>query len=261
MPNGKLVSLEDRIPKLKEQRKRKTNRRLTFLISVFFLLILLVVYFQSPLSHVSDIEIEGNEIVNNKSVIEKSGLSGKTNIWNVDKHTIVKQLLTIPEIKHASVKIKFPNKINIHVQEHDSIAYISNGTSLSPVLENGKILKNGKDVKPTNLPILTNFQKGKILDEMVDQLQQLPSEIINSISEIHYEPLNTDQYHLTLFMNDGFEVSATMRTLADKIIHYPSIISQLGSNVKGVIDLEVGSYFKPYKTEGEQKDEKQEGER
>jgi cell division protein FtsQ len=47
-------------------------------------------------------------------------------------------------------------------------------------------------------------------------------------------------------MNDGFEVSASIKSFSGKMAHYPSIISQLDPNKKGIIDLEVGSFFKAY---------------
>ena len=82
---------------------------------------------------------------------------------------------------------------------------------------------------------------------MIKSLENLPTEISNSISEIHYTPKKTDPYHISLFMNDGFEVSATLRSFSEKMVHYPSIISQLDPNKKGIIDLEVGSYFKAFR--------------
>ncbi|MBS4172428.1 cell division protein FtsQ/DivIB [Bacillus sp. FJAT-49736] len=256
MGKGKVVSLEDRIPKLKEQRKRKTNRRLIFLISVFFLLVICVIYFQSPLSHVGKISVMGNSSISKKEIIEKSGISTKVNIWNMKTGNIEKKLLKFPEIKSAVIKKAFPNKVSIEIKEHKQIATLSSGTTFIPVLENGVILHK-HNVMDMNGPILTNFQEGKYLKLMVEQLQQLPAEITNSISEIHYEPDKTDHYHILLYMNDGYEVSATMRTFADKMVHYPSIITQLTPNVKGIIDLEVGSYFKPFKPKGDRKDEKQ----
>lgn len=265
MSERKIVSLEDRIPKLKEQRKRKANRRLIFLISIFFLLILFVVYFQSPLSHVKHIKVAGNQLVDTETVIKKMGISNKTNIWSIDKEKTTSKLLTIPEVKKATVKINFPNNVVVQIKEHTAVANISDGTKLLTVLESGNIV-NQKGNSQSNIPILTNFKQGKILKAMVEQIQQLPKEIINSISEINYSPKKTDIYHITLYMNDGFEVSATIRTLASKIIYYPSIVSQLDPNVKGVIDLEVGSTFKPFKTEvkeedGQKNDENQENER
>ena len=46
-------------------------------------------------------------------------------------------------------------------------------------------------------------------------------------------PKETDDYRISLFMNDGFEVSATLRSFSEKMIHYPSIISQLDPKHKG----------------------------
>jgi len=56
-------------------------------------------------------------------------------------------------------------------------------------------------------------------------------------------------------MNDGNEVSATIRTFAKKMSHYPSIIGQLDPNQKGIINLEVGSFFKSYESEGAKTDD------
>ncbi len=44
------------------------------------------------------------------------------------------------------------------------------------------------------------------------------------------------------------------------MIHYPSIVSQIDSSKKGIIDLEVGSYFREYETEGEESNERDESE-
>ena len=122
------------------------------------------------------------------------------------------------------------------------------------------ILKDkGTGTIPMNYPILFDFKEGSALKEAIKGLQALPGEITNSISEIYYTPKKTDSYHISLFMNDGFEVSATLRSFSAKMIHYPSIISQLDPNKKGIIDLEVGSYFKAYETGTEEKKDNGEG--
>ena len=52
-----------------------------------------------------------------------------------------------------------------------------------------------------------------------------------------------------------------LRTFAEKMAHYSSIVSQLLPDQKGVINLEVGSYFKAYEQEGDEPDEDKEDER
>ncbi|MED4226085.1 cell division protein FtsQ/DivIB [Neobacillus cucumis] len=254
MENDKIVALEDRIPKLKEQRRRKANKRLVLLLILFFTMIVVIAYSQSPLSHVKHISVDGNEVYSDNEIIKASGITTNTNIWKIKKSNTSSQIKQLSEINQANVKIKWPNTVQIQVKEHKRIAYIKQGKNYLPIMENGKVLKDRKtDIIPVNSPILFEFKEGKVLNLMVKELEKLPSEITNSISEIHYSPKKTDQYHISLFMNDGFEVSATLRSFSEKMVHYPSIISQLDPNKKGLIDLEVGSFFKAYGSGAEER--------
>ncbi|WHY02294.1 cell division protein FtsQ/DivIB [Neobacillus sp. DY30] len=256
MDKGKIVALEDRIPKLKEQRRRKANKRLIILLFLFFTMIAVVAYVQSPLSHVKKITIIGNELLPTDEIIEITKLSKTTNIWSVKKDTISLTLEKMNVIKQAKVTIKWPNTVLIEIEERNKIAYLASDDSYYPVMENGKVLKDRKFTElPVNAPILFKFKDGAVLKEMVASLDELPNEVLNAISEIHYTPKKTDRYHISLYMNDGFEVSATLRSFSEKMEHYPSIISQLDPTIKGVIDLEVGSYFKAFELEADESEE------
>ncbi len=254
MDKGKIVALEDRIPKLKEQRRRRANKRLVLLLLLFFTMIAIIAYIQSPLSRVKSIMVEGNEVYSDKEIIRTSGLTNNTNIWKVKQKDIAVKLKKLSEVKSTAVNIHWPNTIVIKVKEHKRMAYLKQEQYYFPVMDNGKVLKNKKtEIIPTTSPILFEFKEGAALKEMIKSLEILPKEIVNSISEIHYTPTKTDSYHISLFMNEGFEVSATLRNFAQKMVHYPSIISQLDPNKKGIIDLEVGSYFKTFEEEAEEK--------
>jgi cell division protein FtsQ len=259
MEKGKVVSIEDRIPKLKQQRRKKANRRVILLLFIFFSLIVCVVYFQSPLSHVKTVIVNGNELYRKEELLSLIGITDSTNIWKVDEESIEQKLEKLPEIKSANVKIKLPHTVIIHVKEYKRIAYIVKEESYLPVLENGEILKTEKTTElPVSAPLLIGFSEGGVLEEMIFNLQNLPEEVINSISEIHHKPKKTDAYRIILYMNDGFEVHATLRSFAEKMVHYPSIVSQLDPEKKGIIDLEVGSYFKAFDEEGAENVEDQE---
>ncbi|WP_100403113.1 cell division protein FtsQ/DivIB [Bacillus sp. FJAT-42315] len=246
MEKGKIISIEERIPKLKKLRKRKTNRRLASIISLFFLIVITIVYFQSPLSRVQQIDVIGNHFLSKDEVIETSGLREESSVWSVNKQGVAEQLQRHPKIKEAVVSFSFPNKLVIKVEERAKLAYLSKGRGFYPVLDNGTVLKTATTQTLDELPVLHGFKEGKVLDDMMNSLGDLPNEITNSISEIYYKPKKTDSYHIQLFMNDGFEVSASLKTFSDKMVYYPSIVSQLDPNVKGVIDIEIGSYFRAY---------------
>lgn len=258
MERGKVVSLEDRVPKLKQQRRRKANKRLIFLLLLFFVLISCVVYFQSPLSHVNKITIVGNNIYTDNELIKLTGLTEDTNIWMVDEVSIEKRLEKLTEVKSATLEIKFPNQVSIKIDEWKRIAYIMKDSIFWPILENGEILEEETGIIPVNSPVLIGFSEGEAMEEMIESLNDLPNEVLNSISEIHHTPKEMDKLHISLFMNDGFEVSASLRSFTEKMAHYPSIVSQLDPNVKGIIDLEVGSFFRAYELEGAEEESEEE---
>jgi cell division protein FtsQ len=260
MKKKKVVSIEERIPKLKQHRKKKANRRLILLLSFFIVLILSVVYFQSPLSHVQNIDVEGNELLSEKRVIKQSDISKDMNVWSVSKDQTVNKLKKLPEVKSAKIAISFPNSINIQIEEFQKEAYLVKKNKFFVILSNGKVLDQGTDSIPVDAPLLVGFKENDVLANMMEELTTLPKEVQHLISEIQLVPKKTDPLHISLYMNDGFEVSATIRTFSEKMVHYPSIASQLDPSKKGVIDLEVGSYFRAYETEGEQENETVEGE-
>jgi cell division protein FtsQ len=247
LEKSKVVVLEERVPKLKQQRRQKANRKLIGYIAFFFMLILCIIYFQSPLSNVKHIEIKGNEHVSEEDILKLSGITNKTSFWKIDDESIVKKISSHPEIQTAKIQKRFPNKIILSVKERKRVAYILDKQKFLPLLENGKILTNIKqDIVPNDAPILVNWKKGDDIQEMASQLAELPAHVLNAISEIHHTPNSNDHYHVTVFMNDGFEVSATVHNFAKKMSLYPSIVNQLDPKVKGVIHLEVSNYFKTY---------------
>ncbi|MCA1053423.1 FtsQ-type POTRA domain-containing protein [Rossellomorea aquimaris] len=251
MKKENVVSIEERIPKLKQHRKKKANRRLLFVLSLFLLMILSVVYFQSPLSHVKTIEVKGNELVPDERILSVSKVESGMNVWSVSRNDIAEHLKKLPEVKSAEVKLSFPNSYVINVNEWGKKAYLLKDNKFFVILENGKVLDKGSESIPVDAPLLRGFKEDKTLKKMIGELGELPKEVQHLISEINLVPKKTDQYHLQLFMNDGYEVSATIRTFSEKMEHYPSIVSQLDPEQKGIIDLEVGSYFRAYEQDGE----------
>jgi cell division protein FtsQ len=81
---------------------------------------------------------------------------------------------------------------------------------------------------------------------MVKELAKLKGEVLSMISQIESVPSKADPYRIRLFMNDGFEIRAVIPSFAEKMNYYPSIIAQIGESEKGVIDIEVGSFFQTY---------------
>ncbi|RYM07313.1 FtsQ-type POTRA domain-containing protein [Sporolactobacillus sp. THM7-7] len=252
MDGKKVVPLEDRLPQLKKERKQKANRRFAFYASVFFLLILIVVYVQSPLSKVQDITVSGQQLVDSGKVISASGISADTHVWDIRAEDAEKRIEKLPTVQKASVRSHFPNRVTIRIQEYKRKAYLYKGGGYVPILQNGTMLKkipNGK--LPVDAPVLFGFNHPSALKTIAEGLGKIPQQVIHSISDIHYISKPPGEDNLLLYMNDGNRVVASTDTFEKNITLYPEIADHLPENgPRGTIHLSVGSYFVPDNAQG-----------
>ena len=202
----------------------------------------------SPYGKVKDIYVEGAEAVPEQSIIDASHITGKLTalgaVWN-DEKIDAYITTTLPQVKTAEVTLRGMNDVTIHVTEHETIAYVYSGGSYYNVLENGTVADTELKVPIGNNPIITSFEMNQNLEDLLEQYMQLTDSVQNSISEIKYTGTEENPYAITVYMNDGNEVKAILPSLAEKILYYPDIVSQLGET-KGTIDLEVGVYCTPF---------------
>ncbi|AUZ38538.1 cell division protein FtsQ/DivIB, partial [Bacillus sp. MBGLi79] len=114
----KVVNIEERIPKIKEQRKQKANRRLITFILLFFTMMLIIIYLQTPISKVSTVEIKGNKNVSKDQIISLSSIhKGQTEFWSLSKQKAAEKIEQNKLIKKAEISKQLPNKIAISIEE------------------------------------------------------------------------------------------------------------------------------------------------
>ncbi|ASK63581.1 cell division protein FtsQ [Virgibacillus phasianinus] len=254
MSKKKIVSIEDRIPKLKQARKKKANRRLIFYLSIFFILISIIVYLQSPLSHIHTIEVTGNLALSDDEVVEKTNLTTDTNIWMLNESKIKNELAKNPIIDSVEVNKKLPWTVEIQVNELKQVGYLKKDGFFYPILGNGKVLtKLKRETSNGSAPLLIGFNDESMLNKMTEQLKKLPQNIRNLISEIHWKPKDDNKKKIVLFMSDGYVVDGTIRNFAKNMKVYPSIVAQLDPDNKGIIHIGVGVYFESFEDNTEDK--------
>jgi cell division protein FtsQ len=252
MSKEKVVTINERIPSLKEQRKQRANRRLLFFLSFFFLLLLLMMYFQSPLSHVRNVLVEANYFVADENIIKLSKIDNGTSMWNLDKEEIRQRLLSHKEIADVTVNRQFPSTVRLIVHEYARIGYLYQDDKYFPILETGQYLEElPRHEFPSDAPLLIGFSQGEALAELSAELQKVPNQLIERISEIFYRPTESESLSIVLFMTDGIEVHTSIRDFSGNLAAYPSIVEELEPNKKGILHMRMSPYFEEFETEEE----------
>lgn len=247
----KVIDIEERIPTLKKKRRRRTNIKFAVIISLFVATLFLLLYFQSPYSNIQKISVHGADLAKEEYYLKKSGLEIGHSMWGF-KTSNVEESLQDEWVKHVVVRRKLLTTVEIEIEEFRKVAYIFENNHFYPILENGVVYKQSEEFPPIDAPIFLHFHDEDLRKLVLKELAELDEEVLTLISQINLTSTETDPFAITLFMNDGYEVRAEITSLAEKLNYYPAIVAQIestGEYEKGIIDIEVGSYYKPYSEE------------
>ncbi|WP_139489951.1 cell division protein FtsQ/DivIB [Brevibacillus dissolubilis] len=248
------MSVDERIPQVKQvQPKKRGNKKLLSLILLFFLTVLGIVFFRSPYSKVSEIQIYGNQIYSKEEILQASGLYEGMQFLNIWDNSIRENLAVLPGIERAQVTRDFPGIVRLEIKEYQRVAYVAKSTGeMQPLLEDGKLLtlpKNRQIV--VDRPIIRNWSSKEQLNlaTLAHALGELPPTMLSQISDLSLNPSAFDKERVILYMRDGNEVESTVHLLKDKLPWYPSIAKEIPKGQKGVIHLFESSWFSTYEAE------------
>lgn len=241
----KVIDIEERIPSMREKRRKRTNRKFLLILLVFVGALLIILYFQSPLSRINAVHVSGAQLNTQDFYIEESGLSNDESLWGFKIESVEKSLQEIDTVKSVSISRKWLRDIEINIVEWDTVAYIEENEHYNLLLGSGDVYSAEYLIPEEEAPILNGFSDEKDRKRITSQLLKLDKDVYQLISEIVLaDEKSTNE--LVVYMADGYEIRAIISTFADQMAYYPEIIAQLKDYEKGVIDMEVGTFFTPY---------------
>lgn len=245
-----------RVPPLKTARaRRKTNKRVIFLVYLFFVSLLVILFLRSPLNKIHEITVNGLDLLTKDEVISQSGMALDMPFLGVDTGEAENLIRNLSPIMEVKVEKDFPGKILIEVKEYKRVGFLlENSGKLVPFLANGKTLPDRADrLTMIDKPIIREFASKDLLTELAGELGKLEEGILDRISEIEHQPVESDPYRLRLFMKDGFEVRTSIRKFAENMSWYPTFVSnwEKEGTEKGIFMLLEGKWFVPYQQDGQ----------
>ncbi|WP_029330909.1 cell division protein FtsQ/DivIB [Exiguobacterium oxidotolerans] len=239
-------SLEDKIPYIREQRRKKANRRLIYVLILIGLLIAVVFYLQSSYSRVATLEIDGVVNVKEADIIQASRMKVKeTHAFNVSEEAVLERIEDVPGIREATMTQSFLHNYQVNIVEEKEIAYAKDQPGDRIVLADGTIIPGKSKEELFDAPILTGFTD-QSLERLTKELVKIEPKVRSRISEIVAND-KTDKGGLKLFMTDGNTVLLSTSAFSNSLNEYVKVISALPKGKTGTITIDGGIYFKPYK--------------
>ncbi|WP_033543520.1 cell division protein FtsQ/DivIB [Planococcus sp. CAU13] len=240
----KVIDIEERIPTLRERRRKRTNRKFLALLFIFLTILAGLIYSQTQFSKIQSISVTGENLYSDEDYIAASKLAIGDSMWSFDADEVGAAITGLEWVESAEVEKNWLTAVEITVSEYPSVGYLETATGYQKLLANGYAVE--LPVETVAGPVYTNFEDQETRREVAAQVQQLDSEVSNLVSQVILTEGREGTANITLYMTDGNEVRARLNSLAEKLDYYPSLIAQLEDGVKGVFDMEVGITFRSY---------------
>lgn len=218
------------------------------LLLIFLLIASWLGYLISPLSQVDKIDVKGNDALVTQTILDESPVKVGSSIPEIlfNKKKNEKKLTSAhPMIKSAKINIQNYNDIVLKIKEYQTVAYLSSENGYHRVLETGDILTEIEKHSHGNYPIISNFEESEELDLLINELEQLDKPLLTLISEIELDQSQKNSKLVTVYMNSGNIVKASIPNFAKKMHYFPQMVEAV-DNQKGLFDLEIGAYFTPF---------------
>lgn len=261
---------EDDIPKIpfvKEEPKpaEKKPKKVFFtrhvlraipVLGVFTLTTLLAVYFITPLATHKKLQVSGNQEVSTEMILKSSAIRDEdyTITTFLSRNRYEKNIQDASSwIRSVHMTYRFPDRFDIQIEEYPTIAYEVRDGKYYPILTNGAVVPEAKEVHNPDSYLLVRFQDQKKMTDLMKQIESLPTSLRQSIKTIELTPSGATDDLLTLTMVGDHKVIVPLSELKRKLSYYPSIVSQLTE--PSVVDMESGIFSYSQTASAKQEDE------
>lgn len=214
---------------------------------MFAVPLLFTLYYISPLNSLAKVDVSGNHHIASKKVVRASGLQMNENLWKqyFERDQFTRKITRgFPRVKKAKIKFSSLNQFTIDVTEYKEVALLSKKGEYLPILENGQIVQEPQEKADKNKVILEDFTGQDKIMPTIKNYYKLPKEIQSGVSQINYTPSKNNDELLTIFMNDGNRVIINISNMDQQMHYYPQVAKEMDD--KGIIDMEVGIFARPY---------------
>lgn len=207
----------------KKSQKKKTGflqvlkTILKIIIAILASICIIIFLFVSPVFSIQEIDVNGEEKLNESVYISLSNIQMGQNIFEIDKTSIKSEILKEPYVENVEVKRVYPNKIEINVTERHVSYMIESFGQYLYLDRNGYILERNSEL--LNYPIIRGYATdmenieigGRIEDVDIPKFNDL-IKIIDALNNNRITAnltsidISDDEKYILEFANEGKKV-------------------------------------------------------
>lgn len=224
------------------------------------LLILLSLYFITPLGSLKNIVVTGNERVSQDEIIKATQIDSRdyTLTTFLNRNQYANNLKKANSwIEKAEISYQFPITFKIQVTEFKILAYEASTGNIYPVISNGTVINQPvkKEALPENYMRLNLSDKAKV-KKLMQELSDVPDSIKNEIQTVDLTPSKATKDLLTLTMRDEHKIIVPLSDIHKKLPYYSRVHPLLTE--PSIVDMEAGIFS--YSASLAQKEEQEKNE-
>ena len=224
------------------------------------LLILLSLYFITPLGSLKNLVVTGNERVTQDEIIKATQIDSRdyTLTTFLNRNQYANNLKKANSwIEKAEISYQFPITFKIQVTEFKILAYEASTGNIYPVISNGTVINQPvkKEALPENYMRLNLSDKAKV-KKLMQELSDVPDSIKNEIQTVDLTPSKATKDLLTLTMKDEHKIIVPLSDIHKKLPYYSRVHPLLTE--PSIVDMEAGIFS--YSASLAQKEEQEKNE-
>ena len=208
------------------------------------LLILLSLYFITPLGSLKNLVVTGNERVTQDEIIKATQIDSRdyTLTTFLNRNQYANNLKKANAwIEKAEISYQFPITFKIQVTEYKILAYEASTGNIYPVISNGTVINQPvkKEALPENYMRLNLSDKAKV-KKLMQELSDVPDSIKNEIQTVDLTPNKATKDLLTLTMRDEHKIIVPLSDIHKKLPYYSRVHPLLTE--PSIVDMEAGIF-------------------
>ena len=208
------------------------------------LLILLSLYFITPLGSLKNLVVTGNERVTQYEIIKDTQIDSRdyTITTFLNRNQYANNLKKANSwIEKAEISYQFPITFKIQVTEFKILAYEASTGNIYPVISNGTVINQPvkKEALPENYMRLNLSDKAKV-KKLMQELSDVPDSIKNEIQTVDLTPSKATKDLLTLTMRDEHKIIVPLSDIHKKLPYYSRVHPLLTE--PSIVDMEAGIF-------------------